>query len=191
PSGPCMTNRQTPPGRKSKACVVVVKPFGPHHWARCFGSVHTENTNARGASNTRVPTIERGACSRSMLLFSATSFLPFVLRLNCPQIVTKAIQPLLPKPAILLKPGIGFFERPHVDATGAHLRVAGARNETRALQYFQVLRNRRQRHVERLRELQHRSLAEREPRKDCAPRGVGQCREGGTQAVRGHLYLAY
>src|SRR5215470_4489647 len=122
-----MTKRQTPPGRKSKACVVVVKPFGPHHCARCFGSVHAENTSARGASNTRLPTIERGSCSRSMLLFTATWFLPFVLRLNCPQIVAEPIEPLFPKSAILLKPIIGLFERPHVDATGAHLGIAGSR----------------------------------------------------------------
>src|SRR5262245_29218767 len=71
-----MTKRHTPPGRKSYACVVVVKPFGPHHCARCFGSVHTENTNARGASNTREPMIERGSRSRSILFFTVIVFLP-------------------------------------------------------------------------------------------------------------------
>src|SRR5215813_896580 len=144
-----MTKRQTPPGRKSKACVVVVKPFGPHHCARCFGSVHTENTSARGASSTRVPTIERGSCLRSMLLFTATWLLPFVLRLDRPEVVTKPVEPLLPEPAVLLEPLIGFFESPHVDATGAHLRIAGPRDQARALQHLQMLGNRRQAHVER------------------------------------------
>src|SRR5262249_59280230 len=60
-----MTKRQTPPGRKSKLKVVVVKPNGPHHCARCFGSVQVEKTSARGAANSRVPTIARGSCSRS------------------------------------------------------------------------------------------------------------------------------
>src|SRR6516162_5927505 len=60
-----MTNRQTSPGRKSKLKVVVVKPNGPHHCARCFGSVQAEKTGARGAANSRVPTIARGPCSRS------------------------------------------------------------------------------------------------------------------------------
>jgi hypothetical protein len=56
-----MTKRQTPPGRNSKRDVVVVNPFGPHHCARCFASVQTENTNSRGASNSRIPMIERGS----------------------------------------------------------------------------------------------------------------------------------
>src|SRR5262245_6722111 len=54
-----MTNRQTPPGRKSIACVVVVKPFGPHHRPTRLGSVHAPHTSSRGASKTRVMTISR------------------------------------------------------------------------------------------------------------------------------------
>src|SRR5580704_17856498 len=63
-----MTNRQTPPGRKSKLEVVVVKPIGPHHCARCLRSVHAENTRSRGASNARMPTKDRASRSRSILL---------------------------------------------------------------------------------------------------------------------------
>src|SRR5215472_18029701 len=100
-----MTNRQTPPGRKSKACVVVRNPFGPHHCTRCFGSVHTEKTSARGAASTRVPTIESGSRSRSILSLVATLLLPFgvlvliawfvvfaLLRLKDPQIVVEAVE---------------------------------------------------------------------------------------------------
>src|SRR6516165_9203175 len=70
-----MTKRQTPPGRKSKLCAVVVKPFGPHHCARCFGSVKATNTRSRGASNSRMPMIERGSLSISRLCFAAMSTL--------------------------------------------------------------------------------------------------------------------
>src|ERR1700752_1771032 len=73
-----MTNRQWPPGRKSKLDVVVVKPNGPHHCARCFGSVQAEKTSARGASNSRVPTIARGLRSRSMRLVAAAFSFPCV-----------------------------------------------------------------------------------------------------------------
>src|SRR4029078_498979 len=118
-----MTKRQMPPGRKSKACVVVRNPFGPHHCTRCLGSVQTEKTSARGAASTRVPTIERGSRSRSMLFLVARVLLPFTLlvgierfvvlfvffflRLKDPQIVVEAIEALLPQPARLLQPRAG------------------------------------------------------------------------------------
>src|SRR4029453_19514367 len=113
-----MTKRHTPPGRKSYACVVVVKPFGPHHCARCFGSVHTENTNARGASSTREPMIEHGSRSRSMLLFTAMVFHPlglFLLGLQNFEVVVESIERLFPEPAILLEPLVGFPGRAHID----------------------------------------------------------------------------
>src|SRR5437763_13827512 len=157
-----MTKRQTPPGRKSKACVVVVKPFGPHHCARCFGSVQTENTRWRGALNTCVPMIDRGSCSRSRLFFSATSLLPFVLlvlRLKCFEGIAQAIAALLPKLAIFLEPVIGFLERQHVDAARTHLGIARARNETSALQHLEVFGDDGQAHVERPRKLEKRSVA--------------------------------
>src|SRR5215472_12892438 len=66
-----MTKRQTPPGRKSKLEVVVVKPNGPHHCARCFGSIQAEKTSARGESKSRVPMIDRGSSSRSTRLVAA------------------------------------------------------------------------------------------------------------------------
>src|ERR1700741_2657646 len=71
-----MTKRQTPPGRKSKLNVVVVKPNRPHHCARCFGSVQAEKTHARGASNSRVPIIDRGSRSRSTRLVAEIFSVP-------------------------------------------------------------------------------------------------------------------
>src|SRR5580658_5765537 len=97
-----MTKRQMPPGRMSKLDVVVVKPSGPHHCARCFGSVHAEKTSSRGASNSRMPTIERGSLSRSRL-FLAAMFLAFRLRsfgLELFQVGVEAIEALFEKPAI-------------------------------------------------------------------------------------------
>src|SRR6185437_4162737 len=72
-----MTKRQMPPARNSNALVLVVKPSGPHHCARYLGSVHCCHTSLRGASNTRVPMIERGSRSRS-ILFVALTFLLLV-----------------------------------------------------------------------------------------------------------------
>src|SRR5580692_7808653 len=108
-----MTKRQTPPGRNSKRDVVVVKPFGPHHCARCFASVHSENTNSRGASNSRMPTIERGSWSRSRLLFTAMSFTLGFRRFGLQhfQIGAEAIETLLEEPAIIFEPIVDVLER--------------------------------------------------------------------------------
>src|SRR4051812_41806744 len=113
-----MTKRQTPPGLKSNALVVVRKPFGPHHCARCFGSAHTDHTSSRGASISRDPSITFGSDSRSMLFLSATRLLQLfgfavVLRrfgLQSAQIVLEAIEPLFPEPAIFLEPVVHAFQ---------------------------------------------------------------------------------
>src|SRR5580704_14052301 len=100
-----MTKRQTPPGRKSKLDVVMEKPFGPHHCAKCFGSVHTENTSARGASNSRMPTIERGSRSRSRLLLAAMFLaLRFRFGLQLFQIGVEAVETFLEETAVVLEP---------------------------------------------------------------------------------------
>src|ERR1700679_3400811 len=57
PSGALMQQRNFPPTRKSISQKGAVKPFGPHHCITYFGFVHASQTNARGASNTRVTTI--------------------------------------------------------------------------------------------------------------------------------------
>ena len=48
---------------------VFVNPFGPHHCARCSGSVHALNTSSRGASMTRVVTISLSASGSGELSF--------------------------------------------------------------------------------------------------------------------------
>src|SRR5579863_8072936 len=101
-----MTSRQTPPGRISKLCVVIVKPFGPHHCARCLGSVHTEKTRSRGASNSRMPMIERGSVSSSRLFFAATFSVLGLrsFRLELLQVGVEAIEAFFEEAAIILEP---------------------------------------------------------------------------------------
>src|SRR6266571_3434705 len=62
-----MTKRHTPPGFTSMMYVVVVKPFGPHHFAMCSGSVHTFHTRSRGASKMRTAAISRSPTSVAKL----------------------------------------------------------------------------------------------------------------------------
>src|SRR4249919_2529256 len=66
PSGPCMMNSQTPPGRNANWCVVVVKPSGPHHRAKCFASVNARKTMDRGPPIVRVTTISRSDAAASL-----------------------------------------------------------------------------------------------------------------------------
>src|SRR5260370_28413106 len=69
PSGALMQQRNFPATRKSILQKRAVKPFGPHHCITYFGSVHTFQTNSRGASKTLVTTIR----SASLTLFFAIS----------------------------------------------------------------------------------------------------------------------
>src|SRR5262245_17441928 len=125
-----MTKRQTPPGRKSKACVVVVKPLVTTI------APDVPGRSIRGASSTREPTIERGSCSRSILFLSATTFLPFLLflfALQHLQIAVETIEALFPKPTIFLQPLVGFLESAHINPAGTHLCIPSARDEAGAL----------------------------------------------------------
>src|SRR5579864_6251664 len=136
-----MTKRQTPPGRNAKLDVVVVKPFGPHHCARCFGSVQTENTSSRGAANSRMPMIERGSLCRSRL-FVAAMFLALCFRrfgLQHFQIGFETVKTLLEETAIVFEPIVDVFERLRLDAAGAKLRFPAARDQAGTFQNFEML----------------------------------------------------
>src|SRR5216684_3470743 len=61
PSGARMTIRSAPPGLRSTSQTGLVKVFGPHHFASCFGSVHALKTSSRGALKTRVMVSSRSA----------------------------------------------------------------------------------------------------------------------------------
>src|SRR6202451_1824793 len=151
-----MTKRQTPPWRNSKRDVVVVKPFGPHHCARCFASVHAANTSSRGAPNSRMPASERGSGSRSRLLFTAMFFALGFRRLGFRrlgfrrfglqhfQIGVEAIKTLLEEPAIVFEPIVDILQRLRLDTAGAELRFARARDQAGALQYPGMLGQRRE-----------------------------------------------
>src|SRR5271163_251353 len=155
-----MTKRHTPPGRMSKLDVVVVKPFGPHHCARCFGSVHIEKTSSRGASNSRTPMIERESTSRSMLFVAAIVLLLASFGLQRFQIIVEAIETFVEKAPVVVEPIVDVFERPRLDAARPPLRATAARDQSGALQNLQVLGNRRQAHGERLCQFGHGSFAQ-------------------------------
>src|SRR5215831_171840 len=176
-----MTKRQTPPGRKSKLEVVAVKPNGPHHCARCFGSVQAEKTSARGASNSRVPMIDRGSCSRSTRLVAAifsvlrvcvvmatllSTLLVRIFRLQLLQIGIQAIETLVEKTPVMIEPVVDVLERARFNPARPPLRLASARDQAGALQYFEVFGDRRKAHRERLGEFGDRGLTQGQPRQN-------------------------
>src|SRR5262245_61837876 len=131
-----MTKRHTPPTRMSKVLVVVVKPFGPHHCAKCLGSVQAWNTRSRGASKTRVATIAVGSRSRSMLFLADTLLL---LGLQGTKILIEPIEALFPQAAIAFQPVVNALQRIRFDAAGAPLCLARAGDESCALQHLEML----------------------------------------------------
>src|SRR5262245_34312670 len=151
PSGPCMTNFQIPPGLTSIACVVVVKPTGPHHCARCFGSVQASKTSSRGASKVRVNNSWRSAVSLTTLALAVLTGIFLLLGLQLAQIFFEAVEALFPKPSIVLHPICNILERSRVQTAGSPLSFAPARNQASILEHLQVFRYGRHTHVERLR----------------------------------------
>src|ERR1700729_1000972 len=148
-----MTKRQTPPGRRSKLIVVVVKPFGPHHCAKCLESVHAEKTRSRGASNSRIPMIDRGSLSRSRLFLAATSVrFMFTLLLTVLvavfgfrflglqrlQINVEAVEALVEKAGIAVEPVVDVLERLRLHPAGPPLGLAWARDQAGALPHLQM-----------------------------------------------------
>src|ERR1700756_5785075 len=71
-----MSMRILPPTRTSSSHAGLVKCFGPHHCAICFGSVHAAQTKARGASKTRV-IVTVASFANAALAIIAIALLPF------------------------------------------------------------------------------------------------------------------
>src|ERR1017187_3183298 len=96
-----MTRRQVPPALTSISWIVLVKPFGPHHCARCAGSVHALHTSSRGAAKARVETISRSDESAAGSFLEAMFFFLFLKFLEIP---VQAVESLLPEAPVALEP---------------------------------------------------------------------------------------
>src|SRR5581483_6481298 len=180
-----MWMRKTPPGRAPTSQTGFEKPCGPHHCARCFGSVQAFQTSSRGASNTRT----RSSCFASTLsLLALVTGMRFLLFLQFAQIFVETIEALLPESSIFVDPFGDVFERAGLEVAGTPLGLAATGDQARALQDLEMLGNRRHADVERLRQFGHRGVAGGEPCEDGAAGGIGEGGEGIAQRVGGHLY---
>src|SRR2546423_6350855 len=147
-----MMKRHTPPGLNWNSCVVIENPRGPHQFARCFASLHIWNTRSGGASKTRVAEIARA----SSLVAAAVAFLGgmiLLLFLNFSKVFVQTVGTLFPELFVVAHPVGDVLERTGIETAGSPLRIAASSDEPGALEHFEVLGDRRQAHVERLRQL--------------------------------------
>src|SRR6202790_1004115 len=151
-----MQLRKAPPGRRSNLHDGRVKPRGPYQWTRCSGSVQALKTRLRGASKMRSISSTRSADSVAALLL-ASIFLLLLLQLA--QVIVQAIEALLPETAIVLQPISGVLERTRLEPAGPPLRLATARDQTRALQHFEMLGDGGKAHLEGLGQIGDRDFA--------------------------------
>src|SRR5262245_6850835 len=97
----------------------------------------------------------------------------------------QALEISFPDLAIGLDPRTRLRQRPGFDPPRPALRVLLDRDQARALQHLQVLRDRGLADLERRCQLGDRGLASREPGEDRPARGVGEGHEGGVEALGG------
>src|SRR6516164_253808 len=112
--------------------MVLLKPFGPIHRAKCSGSVQYLKISSRGASKMRSMISTRSSESAKTALLLAVILLllhsrgAFVLRLKLPQIVVQPVEALLPETTIFLQPVGGGFERICFEPARSPLSLAAA-----------------------------------------------------------------
>src|SRR5207244_13229876 len=88
------------------------------------------------------------------------------------QVLAKPVVALFPEPAVPLGPRGDLPERPRLEPGGAPLPLPSPRDQPGPLQHLQMLRHRRQAHLERLRQLGDGSLSRRQPRQHGPPGGI-------------------
>src|SRR2546430_16169360 len=114
-----------PPGRKSNSQTGLVNPWGPHHCATCFGSVHTLNRSSLGASKIRVST---SSCSFSFVaVFPVAKLLLLILYVA--QIVVKPSKLPLPETPEVPAPSANSLKRPCLDRPGPQFRPVSPGNQ--------------------------------------------------------------
>src|SRR5215813_4154480 len=84
--------RIAPPTRASTSHTGLQNPFGPHHRASCFASVHARKTTSGVAGTLRVRLISISPSSTRLLPFAITA-LP---RLHLAQIVVQFVEAAVP-----------------------------------------------------------------------------------------------
>src|SRR5215218_2883039 len=157
-SGPRCAILQAPPGRKSISHSTTSWFRGPHQCDTCSHELCASNTSSRGASKTRVMTIFRSGVA-SVCLYLPCPPIALLLpvawfsSLELVQVLVQPVVSLLPETAVPVGPLGDLLQRGHPEPRGPPLPLPAPRDESGALQHPQVLRDRRQAHLEGLRQL--------------------------------------
>src|SRR2546428_926514 len=119
----------------------------------CSHEACASNTRSRGASNTRVMTISRsdGVVTVSWLLPLPPIALLLCSPLEVLQVLVQPVVALLPEVPVPLGPLGNLLERPRLEPGGPPLPLPAPRDQPRPLEHLQVLRDRREAHLERSR----------------------------------------
>src|ERR1700716_1473596 len=97
--------RIAPPTRGSTSQTGLVNPFGPHHSARCFASIHARNTNS-GAAAIRLVRLTSSSPASTTLLFPT----PPLLCLYLAQIISQLVEAAVPSTNVPIAVFIGYEE---------------------------------------------------------------------------------
>src|SRR6266849_6210523 len=120
PSGPRLTHRNAPFGRRSISHTESGAPLGSHHCVTCSAFVQASKTTVRGASKVRAMTMWRSegvvtfalpVCSIADLSLSLRAFTSFLLLPQFTQVAVEAGESLLPEASIGLHPFRDVLER--------------------------------------------------------------------------------
>ena len=90
----------------------------------------------------------------------------------------QSVESVFPEGALPGNPVRGRDERPRIQPAVVDAALASPLEQSSLLQDLQVLRDRGERHLERLREVRDARLSESEPREDGAPGRVRERGEG-------------
>src|SRR6185312_12756185 len=176
PSGAIISNRHSPPTRRSIDFVSTLKPAGPNHTGRWRGSAQAENTNSRGALITRERTISRSSAQvdRGDALLPAFADIGRLVLFQFLYVHFQSIQSLLPDLPLSSQPNLDGCERFRLQGARPDAPALFGRHQAAALQNADVFHQARQRHFEWLRQLADRCLACTQPHHDRPTGCVGK-----------------
>jgi len=117
----------------------------------------------------------------------ATIVFPSLLPFEMVQIFIQSNETLGPKSSVMLNPLRCISKWTRFELAWPPLGFAAARNKPCTFKHFQVLRDRRKAHLERLCKLSYRGLARSEAGENGTSRGIGKSGEGGAEVVLVHL----
>src|SRR5713101_2803165 len=177
PSGPWIVASHTPPGLKSNAFVVILPPFGAHHWARWSALVNASKTSRRGPSMIRETTISRSASLLAPLAICMLLLLKFL------HVLVEPVEVLVP---VLLEPNdplVHRLEPARVEAVQPLLSGLAYPHESHFAKHAQVLRSARLRDPQYACKLIDRTLTPLKKGENPPPlrlgNGVERIRRGG------------